>query len=146
MRQKLIDLLIRHEGLRLMPYKCPAGKLTIGVGHNIEDNGITEAEALFILSNDMQTADRELAEAFAWYPLLSDVRRAAMIDLAINMGMPTLQTFRKTMAFMRTRDYAEAAAELLRGTGAGGKSRYYLQVGQRAETIAAMIKSGEWQT
>jgi hypothetical protein len=27
--------LIRHEGLRLKPYRCTAGKLTIGIGRNL---------------------------------------------------------------------------------------------------------------
>ena len=30
------------EGLSLKPYRCPAGKLTIGYGHNLEANGISE--------------------------------------------------------------------------------------------------------
>ena len=34
---KLISL---HEGLRLGVYRCPAGKLTIGFGRNLEDKGI----------------------------------------------------------------------------------------------------------
>jgi len=29
--KKLADQLIQHEGIRLKPYYCPAGKLTIGV-------------------------------------------------------------------------------------------------------------------
>ncbi len=27
--------LVRHEGLRLKPYRCTAGKLTIGIGRNL---------------------------------------------------------------------------------------------------------------
>lgn len=37
---KLEKDLIRDEGLRLKPYRCTADKLTIGVGRNLEDNGI----------------------------------------------------------------------------------------------------------
>lgn len=43
------QMLIRHEGLKLKPYQCTAGKLTIGVGRNIEDMGITEDEAIYML-------------------------------------------------------------------------------------------------
>ncbi len=39
---------------RLKPYHCPAGKLTIGTGQNLEDKGITEKEALMLLENDIQ--------------------------------------------------------------------------------------------
>ena len=33
-----------HEGCRLMPYRCTAGKLTIGVGRCIDTNPFTEEE------------------------------------------------------------------------------------------------------
>lgn len=39
MEAKLMDRikeqLVRHEGLRLRPYRCTAGKLTIGIGRNL---------------------------------------------------------------------------------------------------------------
>jgi Phage-related lysozyme (muraminidase) len=41
----LEDQLIDHEGLKLEPYECTAGKLTIGVGRNLEDRGISVDEA-----------------------------------------------------------------------------------------------------
>ena len=50
--QKITDQLIRHEGLRLTPYRCPAGRLTIGVGRNLEEKGISEQEAMVLLEND----------------------------------------------------------------------------------------------
>jgi len=28
--------LVRHEGLRLKPYRCTAGRLTIGIGRNLD--------------------------------------------------------------------------------------------------------------
>ena len=50
---KIKDQLIKHEGLRLKPYKCTAGKMTIGVGRNLDDVGISEQEALDMLFNDV---------------------------------------------------------------------------------------------
>lgn len=35
-------MLIKHEGLQTKVYTCPANKLTIGVGRNLEDRGITK--------------------------------------------------------------------------------------------------------
>lgn len=35
------SLLEYHEGYREKLYKCTAGKLTIGIGHNVESNGFT---------------------------------------------------------------------------------------------------------
>ena len=56
-----------------------------------------------------------------------------------------LKTFKKTLGFMEAGEYDLAADELLRGTGEGGKSRYYVDVGQRAEEISEMIRTGQWQ-
>jgi lysozyme len=33
--------LVRHEGLRLKPYRCTACKLTIGIGRNLNECGIS---------------------------------------------------------------------------------------------------------
>jgi len=52
LKEKLIRQLREHEGLRLPPYHCPAGKLTIGIGRNLGDKGITEKEAVMLLEND----------------------------------------------------------------------------------------------
>ena len=40
-RDLMIAQLRLHEGERLFPYKCTAGRLTIGVGRNLDDRGIT---------------------------------------------------------------------------------------------------------
>ena len=45
--------LIMHEGLKLTPYRCTADKLTIGVGRNLDDVGITQDEAEYLLDNDI---------------------------------------------------------------------------------------------
>ena len=47
--KSIVNQLILHEGLRLKPYRCTAGKLTIGVGRNLETKGLSEEEALFYL-------------------------------------------------------------------------------------------------
>ena len=63
-QKKIADQLIRHEGLRLKPYHCPAGKLTIGVGRNLEDKGITEKEAILLLEYDEKRQSVAGGQAF----------------------------------------------------------------------------------
>lgn len=48
-----IEELVRHEGLRLKPYKCSANSWTIGVGRNLDDIGISGSEALVLLKHDI---------------------------------------------------------------------------------------------
>jgi len=83
---KIKELLIKHEGLKLKPYICPAGKLTIGVGRNIEDNGISKDEAMYLLENDIKRCEKELREIFNDFDSLPDNIKIALIDMIFNMG------------------------------------------------------------
>ena len=53
------DMLIKHEGLVCSLYKCSMSANSIGVGRNLDANGISEEEAMFLLQNDI---DRVIAE------------------------------------------------------------------------------------
>lgn len=131
---KLTEDLIRDEGLKTEPYVCTAGKLTIGVGRNLAD-GISKAEALFLLSNDILAVTRELDKAIPWWLTLSEPRRRALANMAFNMGVPRLLGFKNMLAAMERGDFARAAAEAL-------DSQWACQVGERAKRIAALIREG----
>ena len=51
--ETLEEQLIRHEGYRQFPYNCSAGKRTIAIGRNLDDRGISEDEAKYMLRNDI---------------------------------------------------------------------------------------------
>ena len=59
-----LDLIKASEGLRLEAYFCPAGKLTIGVGHTGKDvkegMKITEKKAEELLAKDVSVAENFL--------------------------------------------------------------------------------------
>jgi lysozyme len=61
----LIEQLRRDEGVRLHPYTDTVGKLTIGVGRNLADMGISDAEATVLLQNDIDRTTVELNKNFA---------------------------------------------------------------------------------
>ena len=63
-RQRLTAQLRLHEGVEHMPYKCSAGYLTIGVGRNIEERGLSDDEIDYILNNDVNIATDELVRTF----------------------------------------------------------------------------------
>ena len=50
--------LVKHEGFRLKPYRCTAGKLTIGIGRNLDDRGISQKEDYAILERDIFDCDQ----------------------------------------------------------------------------------------
>ena len=132
--KQLIAMLKRHEGRNLKPYKCPAGKLTIGYGRNIEDNGISEIEAMVMLRNDIEQCYEELS-VFSWFADLDQVRQEALIDMLYNLGLPTFLEFKKTLKFVAEGKYSQAAEEMLR-------SKWADQVGDRAKELAYMMDTG----
>ncbi len=131
----LRDDLLRDEGLRLKPYRCTAGKLTIGVGRNLDDNGITRDEALYLLDGDIERTRAELKRTFAWFDGLDDVRQEVIINMAFNLGISRFSGFHQTIHYIAKGDYAAASEQML-------KSLWARQVGQRAVRLARQMREG----
>ena len=131
--EALKDQLILHEGLKLEPYECTAGKLTIGVGRNIEDIGITEDEARYLLDNDILRVCDELDRNLPWWRDLSDARQRVLVDMVFNLGISRFMQFKNTIAAIESGDYDTASEEML-------NSRWADQVGQRAKTLSRMMR------
>lgn len=129
------EQLILHEGLRLKPYRCKAGKLTIGVGRNLEDKGLTEQEALFLLRNDIDKAVTDL-EKHSWYIKLDPIRQKVLIDMAVNLGTNGLLQFERMIAALEKGDYENAAKEMQ-------DSKWYRQVKSRGVRLVEMMRTGE---
>jgi lysozyme len=125
----------KHEGIELMPYRCTSDKLTIGVGRNIEDRGISHETAMQMLDEDIDICINELQQTVSYWDDLPERVQEALINLCFNMGISRLMAFKKTFGFLREGMYEKAADELL-------ESRYANQVGQRAIDVANMIREG----
>ncbi len=126
--------LIEHEGIKLKPYHCTAGKLTIGVGRNLDDRGISQATATQMLEEDIEIVLDELKRALPFWEKLKWNYKEALVDLAFNMGVPRLMMFRNMLSAIEADDPDKAAEELL-------DSRYASQVGVRASNIAGLLRA-----
>lgn len=131
----VIALLKKHEGVRLKPYRDTEGKLTIGVGRNLDDVGITALEADELLLNDVDRCMKEIAVNFPWMADLDDVRIAVVISMIFNMGLSTFMGFRKTIQAIQSRDFETASKEMI-------DSKWYTQVGRRAHELSEMMRTG----
>ena len=149
------DRFIRHEGLRLKPYKDSKGIWTIGVGHNIEADkvmlkrleelkihGITKDYALSLLNQDIADHAKKLILALPWIEKLDDNRASVLLDMSFNMGVGNekrgLLSFKYTLKLIRTGMYKIASSNIL-------KSQYAKDVGKRAIENAKIIETGELQ-
>jgi len=129
--------LIKHEALKTKPYKCTADKLTIGVGRNLDDVGITEDEALYLLKNDIDRCVADVGRNVPEWKKHNECRQNVLIELCFNIGINRLLGFKKMLAALQKNDYATAAAEML-------DSKWAKQVGQRSATMANMMRTGEF--
>lgn len=136
---KLISQLRKHEGVRSHAYKCTADMITVGVGRNIDENGgigLSDDEIDYLLLNDIKRCQAELL-AFAWFVDLDDVRKDAITNLLFNLGMTRLLGFKNALQAMERADYLTAADEFM-------DSRWAKQVGNRAEEVTEMIRTGRY--
>lgn len=124
------------EGLRLQPYRCTAGALTIGYGRNLDAVGITEEEADIMLRADVEIAEKG-AQALVGdvWTALSPTRQAVLINMTFNLGRTRLAAFKNFLAALRAADYQTAADEML-------DSRWATQVGDRAQRLARQMRNG----
>ena len=136
--ERLIQQLTIDEGLRLRPYNCSSGKLTIGIGRNIEDIGITEEEAKYLLSNDLTRTYLELKANFDWFDYLNSYRQEVLMNMCFNLGISRLKTFRLMLAAVEMGDFHESSKQMM-------DSRWARQVGERAKRLSRVM-NGEDRT
>lgn len=136
--QGIQEQLIRHEGLRLKPYRCTAGKLTIGVGRNLDDKGISKEEALHLLNNDTTESFRKLTcifpDQFRGWP---DKFQRVLTDMHFQLGDAGFRKFKKMIRAVKAEDRVEMIRQMR-------DSRWYRQTTNRAEDLIGMV--GTWQT
>tara|TARA_R100000541_G_scaffold54605_1_gene63149 strand:- start:288 stop:707 length:420 start_codon:yes stop_codon:yes gene_type:complete len=137
-KAKLAEQLKKHEGVKLKPYTDTVGKLTLGIGRNLEDKGITEQEALFMLNSDVDYFYGKLAKRLTWFLNLDDVRQNVLVNMAFNLGVGGLLTFKNMLRLASVGHYQEAAEEML-------NSKWAEQVGYRANELAEQMRTGEFK-
>lgn len=145
----LREMLRRHEGLRLRPYSCSAGKQTIGYGWNMTANAlppeiqahlhlygrITGAMSDRLLNISLDTATRQAWSIFPDFGAYTENRQHALIDMIFNMGAAGVLKFRKMLAAVFDGDWNAAADE-------AQDSVWFRQVGNRAVEVVKMLREG----
>jgi hypothetical protein len=101
-RERLRAQLKNEEGVRQELYKCPAGKNTIGRGHNcdaiplpdkiqsfLDERGyITDEMIVALLDLDIDRAEADAGRLFPGFDAYSANRRVALVDLFLTSGLP----------------------------------------------------------
>jgi lysozyme len=146
---KLRKLIKRFEGCSLIPYKCPAGRTTIGYGWNVESNplppdidahlkehgSITKAMAEELLDIAVSRSIADCRRLYPDFDSYSENRRNALTDMMYNMGYGTLSKFRISNRFVREQKWQEAADNFMH-------SKWARQVKSRAITVCDLLRYG----
>jgi lysozyme len=136
---RLEKLLIKHEGYQNKAYEDTVGTVSIGVGRNLDDVGLSDEEIMYLLNNDIIRCDKELINCFPWYSQLSRVRQEVMLMLCFNLGLTRLRKFVKALSCMESGEFSLAADHFL-------DSKWAKQVGNRAVELTEMLITNRYLT
>ena len=137
--QNLEQCLIEHEGLKNYAYTDTTGNITIGIGRNISHTGpgLSNDECLSLLRNDIDRVTKQLS-AYSWFKNQDKVRQDVLIELAFNLGLAGLLTFKKTLVDIESKNYKTAADDLM-------QSKWAKQVGiNRVTNICKRLITGSY--
>ena len=135
-KQKLKQLLVSHEKYVQYPYVDTTGNITVGIGRNLSDRGISTTEAFYLLDDDILYFTAKLNHYLHCFSCLDENRQIALIDLCFNVGVQGFLNFKEMISAIEKDDYELASQEIL-------NSKWRTQVGDRATTLANIIRTGE---
>lgn len=137
-RARLSKQLDIDEGRRRRLYKDSVGKLTVGVGRNIEDRGLRDDEIDLMLSNDIDEAVDIARALIPTFDKLDDVRQEVVANMAFNLGMTRLAGFKQFIGALLRFDFQRATTEMM-------DSKWYGQVGDRGKRLAYAMREGRFE-
>ena len=135
------------EGVRLDVYLCPAKKLTVGAGHNIEadparhilhslklGDKITPEQAQALYEYDINRVINNLVTKIPGYSTFQEKYKIVLINMAFNLGINGLLQFKNMLQAMRTDNDIQVIQEIK-------NSKYYKDVTNRANRMISIINN-----
>lgn len=111
------------EGVRRLPYddqtsrplRASKGKISIGIGRNLEANPLSDDEIHYLFFNDVKRAISDCHSIFgdAFFESLSLNRRIALASMAFQMGGKSLSGFVDMIPAVLSEQWEDAARHAL---------------------------------
>ncbi len=132
--EKLKEQMTLHEGREKDLYQCSAGKWSIGIGHNLEDNGVSDAVIDLMFKEDIQESIVDLVETLfpGQFEQLPENVQHVLIDMRFQLGFNRFRKFKNMIAAVQIEDWQKMAREMK-------DSAWYGQVPTRADNLINMI-------
>lgn len=130
-----LALIKRYEGFSALPYRCPAGYITVGYGHvvlphEVFDMPLSEAQADKLLVDDVMLAERAVRRFIE--RALHAHEYDALVSFTFNLGAAALQRSRLRRAVVHG-SLDEVETQWMRWVYAKGRRLSGLVARRRAE-------------
>ena len=130
----LIEQIKKHEGFRSTVYQCTEGYDTIGYGFAIKDLKLSKELCDIILTEKLAKLQLDISNKFEWFDDSPEVIRNCVANMCYQIGISGFSKFKKTIYYLETEQYDEAATECL-------DSLWAKQTPHRAKEVSEAISS-----
>jgi GH24 family phage-related lysozyme (muramidase) len=113
------------------------GIITGGIGHNFEDNKLSEAVIDLLFTEDLGRAVSEAKKIFPQFEAFTENRQYALINMLFNLGASRFKNFHKMIEAIHANDWVRAGRE-------AKTSLWYHQVKSRGTRIVKMLTDDIW--
>ena len=127
------------EGEKLSAYQDHLGYWTIGIGRLIDarkGGGITHDEARYLLKNRVDDKLANLSKALPWFVSKPEPVQRALANMAYQMGVDGLLSFKNTLALIEAGEYDKAATMAM-------QSLWARQTPNRAKRVTDLLRSAQ---
>ena len=134
MIEKAVELIKKHEGFIPRIYKDGRGFDTIGYGFALKDLIMSKASAEVILREKVMDIMLQIKTGWPWFETQPEIIQIVLTDMVYQMGFDGVNKFKRTLQFIRSKSYQDAAVEML-------NSEWYFQTAHRARELSSMVAS-----
>ena len=132
----LTESIKKHEGYVGIVYKDSLGIDTIGYGFAIKDLELDEDICEIILERKLKELETRVNLKFKWFMYMPQEIKDVIMEMCYQLGVGGFSKFRKTIAFLQDKKWAEASEEML-------DSLWAKQTPSRAKSLSDIVKGVE---
>lgn len=136
MRKELLDNIKLSEGWRPKVYNDTLGIPTIGYGFAIKDLVLDEDLGEIILKRKLAYLTERIGKTFDWYKDMPFEVQDVVVEVCYQLGIRGFSKFKKTINFLKERDFPSASTEFL-------DSKWATQTPNRANRLADVVRKSE---
>ena len=130
--KKLKKMLIEHEGIKYAPYLCTSGKTTIGIGHNLDDKGVSKAVVNMMYDEDVAEVESDLKAIFDDFYTLPEQIQLVLADMRFQLGYKGFRSFKMMILAVKGRNWPAMFLQMK-------NSDWHRQTPKRANDLMKMV-------